>query len=108
MPETINQRLVKPFTPLEKPKMTIPYEKMKFYKYELIGKTQLPFHLQGFVECWRISIGANLVFLTAKDTIDHFAHRSNQVGVHPLLFQLHGFKLNGIIDLKHKALSRSF
>jgi hypothetical protein len=36
MLETINQRLVKPFTPLEKPKMTIAYEKMKFYKYELV------------------------------------------------------------------------
>ena len=66
---------------------------MKFYKYELIQKTHLPFHLEGFVECWIISIGANLVFLAAGATIDHFAHRSNQVGIHSSLFQLHGSKL---------------
>jgi hypothetical protein len=36
MPETTNQILVKPFTSLEKPKLTIPYKKMKFYKYQLI------------------------------------------------------------------------
>jgi hypothetical protein len=53
----------------------------------------LPFHLQGFWSSGESHFGANLVFLAAGATIDHFARRSNQVGAHPLLFQLHGFKL---------------
>ena len=51
------------------------------------------FICKDFVECWRISIGAKLVLLAAEATIDHFAHRSNQVGVHSFLFQLYGSKL---------------
>jgi hypothetical protein len=51
------------------------------------------FICKDFVECWRISIGEKLVLLAAGATIDHFAHRSNQVGVRSLLFQLHGSKL---------------
>jgi hypothetical protein len=93
MPETINQRLVKPLTPLEKPKMTIPYKNNEILQITIDLEIHLPFYLQGFVECWRISIGENLIFLTVGATFDRFAHRSNQVGVHSLLFQLHGFKL---------------
>jgi hypothetical protein len=45
------------------------------------------------VECWRISTGANLVFLAVEATVDRFAHRSNQVGVRSSFFQLYGSKL---------------
>jgi hypothetical protein len=94
MPETTNQSLVKPFTPLEKPKKQPYLIKNEILKITIYLETYLPFHLKGFVECWRIPIGANLVSLAVGATIDHFAHRSNQVGFHPLPFQLHVFKLS--------------
>jgi hypothetical protein len=51
------------------------------------------------VEYWRNSTGAKLVFLAAEATVDRFAHRSNQVGVRSLLFQLYGSKLILIASL---------
>jgi hypothetical protein len=51
---------------------------------------------------------ANLVFLAAGATVHRFARRLDQVGVHLLLFQLHGFTsiFIALFILKHEALSR--
>ena len=65
---------------------------MKIYKYQLIQKLIYHFICKDFCSVGESQFEANLVFFAAGATIDHFAHRSNQVGVHPFIFQLHGFK----------------
>ena len=73
---------------------------MKFYKYRLTWKNFIyHFIRKDFVEYWRISTGAKLVFLSAEATVDRFAHRSNQVDVRSLLFQFYGSKLILIASL---------
>ena len=88
--------------------MTIPYEKMKIYKSPFIENFIYHFILQGFWNSGESRFEADLVLLAARATIHHFACRSDQVGVHLLLFQLHGFTsiFIALFILKHEALSR--
>ena len=72
-------------------------------------KIHLPFHFaQGLWSSGDSHFEVDLVLFTAGGTVDHFARRSDQVGVHLVLFQLHGlvFTFIALFILKHEALSR--